>query len=414
MGLQISDNNLAERVDASARSGDAFNILPSNIYPNTNGATPGQTKAEKVEILDKIEKSMTTNSRQRRTENQAGRKTPSQAKGRESPRPPSSGGGKGPAPQSPKGSKLKRPPRVQIQLGGETLMPTILGKEPAGQRACAVGRKRAPCAKNYGSNEALSSQACTNAGYTRLTALYNKLVQIQSNPMDYSNNKRTISYTHGYRVKYNAAPQRAGDIFDADRQIVPGRVVQFELMEWAFYHLGIPRDTVLKRKTVKSYNGQQEAPDVTQDNYFSTNTAAGARGVIVLSSNSRQAGTAEIAARDKQLEWSDLLYQMAVEARGSYDLSNIKYICRDAIKNVSTQQRIDELRALLTTPPSDNGDMASFDNGHLYPVVGSRNGRGVAYLLTDYPDSFGRRSILRVHTFVHRAQRKWAMCFELV
>ena len=47
-------------------------------------------------------------------------------------------------------------------------------------------------------------------------------------------------------------------------------------------------------------------------------------------------------------------------------------------------------------------------------LVGTRNGRGVGYVLEDQVDSIGRKRITKIYTFIHANQRKWAMYFELM
>jgi hypothetical protein len=146
---------------------------------------------------------------------------------------------------------------------------------------------------------------------------------------------------------------------------------------------------------------------------------------MIMAKNDRNSEDGDIAPGDMKLQWSELIHQMFKDVRGPKKTDNIRFAFRDAISNEATTDLITSLR-IEHGVPSSNENMVTFDLNskdaaevtRANTLIGTRNGMGVAYLLQDYPDTFGRKTISKVHTF--RFERagdtgavRFALAFEL-
>ncbi|RDL37099.1 uncharacterized protein BP5553_04532 [Venustampulla echinocandica] len=239
------------------------------------------------------------------------------------------------------------------------------------------------------SDSELTYEQCLTTGRANMQKLNTKLKAIKEHPDNLPNKANSKSMDNGYKM---TAGMEAGVKF-----------AEFESVERIFNDLKLDMKTTFTGRKVYAVNGTQ---------------TCGKDGVIIAKWNNMRSSNIAPEAQ-KITTWSELLYQTMRKNYGD-KVPDIKYIIRDAINNKGTKGVIQEAHTTLPRcvvnqkgtfdPFSNVGDHAEANAAKA--LIGTRNGRGVAYLLDDYPNTFGQKTITKVHTW-YEPGFIWAMAFEL-
>ena len=89
--------------------------------------------------------------------------------------------------------------------------------------------------------------------------------------------------------------------------------------------------------------------------------------------------------------------------------SSLQRVWRLMIDNQDTRDIVGQIQSQYN---KSDGSTIEFESGHpfFFRLLGSDNGKGVARMLAEYPDRFGRKTIKSVRVFVHEIP---ALCWEL-
>jgi hypothetical protein len=185
----------------------------------------------------------------------------------------------------------------------------------------------------------------------------------------------------------------------------------FDSVARAVKYLGLPDSMVFKGSKVRTKGNPRK---LVSENYFSERSPDG-NGMAVCKWNKVTDETNN--APDGKMRFSDLLFQQLKRSRDDGPVDDIKYFLRDGVNNQGTKNMIDkavgDLKLNKDADGWESGSVTREENKDLFDtVVGTRNGKGIAWMLQDHPSSFGNKKITRVHVLRNEDQNRWAMVLE--
>ncbi|KAF2498912.1 hypothetical protein BU16DRAFT_536886 [Lophium mytilinum] len=245
-------------------------------------------------------------------------------------------------------------------------------------------------------SEDLGSAQYHTWGVERKDALDNKLEEVHRTPDQAHDKPITKPWKESYESGEGATDGEREDVPVDDEDL-------FHNVKSIFHNLGVNKnkETLFKSTNIFSKDEEGDSEQPTNSACFSTTEGD---GVIVARTTYKKY---DLNPENERLQWSELTFQQWSEYRkaAGFQSSDLKYIIRDGIVNKGSQNVIKDIWKNLNIDKDQEWETFDFSSTKAEEVeaaqtlLGTRNGKGVGYMLTDYPDALGKKNIAKVHAW---------------